>query len=108
MKTKAEKRHQNITATIYDKKGRVLAIGHNSYTKTHPTQAQYACKANLPEKVFLHAEIAALVKCRGGKPYKIKIERYDKKYGKPINAEPCPICKLAIKEAGISFVEYSI
>jgi hypothetical protein len=24
------------------------------------------------------------------------------------NAEPCGICKLAIKEAGIKFVEYSV
>ena len=31
-----------ITAIIYDKKGRVLSIGQNSYIKTHPYQAKIA------------------------------------------------------------------
>jgi tRNA(Arg) A34 adenosine deaminase TadA len=56
--------------------------------------------------VYLHAEIAALVKARG-KGYKIKIERYNK-HGEPMLAAPCPICLAAIKEAGIQLVEHTV
>lgn len=96
-----------LTATVYDKKGRVLSVGHNHYNKTHPTQARYAAKANMPHRMFLHAEISALVKCRNQDAYKIKIERYDA-YGNPKLARPCPVCELAIAEAGISLVEYTV
>ncbi len=96
-----------ITATIYNRKGRVLSTGVNSYVKTHPKQQHFADRANLPEKSFLHAEIASLVKLKNGVAHKIKVERYGKS-GQPLNAEPCPICKLAIKAAGISFVEYTV
>ena len=30
---------QNIIATVYDRRGRVLAVGKNSYVKTHPKQS---------------------------------------------------------------------
>lgn len=96
----------NITATVYDRKGKVLSVGRNSYYKTHPKQAHYALLVGEQHRVFLHAEIAALVKCRGV-PYKIKIERYGKN-GEPRLAKPCPICELAIKEAGIQFIEYTV
>lgn len=95
-----------ITATVFDRKGKVLSISNNSYSKTHTIQASYAKKLGLEDKIFLHAEIAALIKCKAKSPFKIKIERYNKK-GEPMIAKPCPICELAIKEAGISFVEYT-
>lgn len=97
---------QYIIATVYDKKGRVISVGRNSYIKTHPMMHKLGTRLMLPEKIFLHAEIAALVKCRGI-PYKIKIERYDKQ-GNPRLAKPCPICELAIQNAGIKFVEYTV
>lgn len=97
----------NIIATVLDKKGNVLARATNSYQKTHPYQAMLAKRSGNPEKVFLHAEIAALVKCRSGIPYKIKIERYNK-HNEPLLAKPCPICEAAIKEAGIHLVEYTM
>ena len=98
-------KHQ-ITATVYDKKGRILSVGRNSYTKTHPYQAEMAKAVGQPEKQFLHAEIDALIKCRG-EPYKIKVERVNKR-GQFKLAKPCPVCELAIKKAGVRFVEYSI
>lgn len=97
---------QELVATVYDKRGRILARCKNSYTKTHTKQAHYANMVDLPEKVFLHAEIAALIKARG-KGHKIKIERYGKN-GDPLLAKPCKICELAIREAGIHFVEYTV
>ena len=99
---------QKIKATIYDKKGRILSESYNSYHKTHPLQALYAKKVNKPDKIYLHAEISAIIKAQKfGEPYKIKIERYHKD-GTPALAKPCPVCELAIKESGISVIEYTI
>ena len=100
------KRRYVIKATTYDKRGRVLSTGVNDYDRTHPQQAKWAKLAGHPQKLFLHAEIAALVKCRA-EPYKIKIERYDAE-GNPKLAKPCPVCELAIRRAGIKFVEYTV
>jgi tRNA(Arg) A34 adenosine deaminase TadA len=94
-----------VTATVYDKQGNVLSVGYNSYIKTHPLQAKLACRCGQPEKVYLHAEIAALVKARG-RGYKIKVERFNKS-GDPMLAAPCPICTLAIEMAGIEIVEFT-
>jgi deoxycytidylate deaminase len=96
-----------LTATIYDKKGRVLSIGVNSFIKTHPRQYRAAAAAGQPLKVYLHAEIAALVRIRHGVPYRISIERYGKG-GEPRLAKPCPICEIAIQQAGISRIEYTV
>ena len=99
-------KHQ-ITAMIYDRRGRVLSIGQNSYLKTHPLQAKHADKVGLPQKQFLHAEIAALVKCRDlKKAHKILVTRHNKS-GEPVLAKPCPICMSAIRASGIKFIEHT-
>jgi tRNA(Arg) A34 adenosine deaminase TadA len=95
-----------ITAYVYDRKGNLLSTGTNSYTKTHPMQKQYATRCGEPLKQYLHAEIAALVKARG-EPYEIYIERTAKNGGTAL-AKPCPICEMAIKEAGIKVVRYTV
>jgi len=100
------KKRYVLKSTIYDKKGRVLSVGHNNYEKTHPYQAKLAKIAGNPKQIVLHSEIDALIKCRG-EPYKIKIERYAAD-GSPKMAAPCPICQLAIKRAGIKFIEYTV
>ena len=99
--------HFHIKATSYDKRGKILSVGHNSYIKTHPKMYEYALKMNQPYKIFLHAEIAALIKIRNGEPFKIFIERYGKN-GEPKLAAPCPICLEAIRQAGIQRIEYTI
>ena len=96
-----------LSATIYDKRGRVLAKGENSYLKTHPYQKECAHKVGLKLGEFIHAEIAALMRVRHGTPHKISIERYGKS-GQPLTAAPCPVCSHAIKLAGISLIEYTI
>lgn len=102
------RKQYKITATIYDKKGRILAVASNSYQKTHPYQAALAQKVGKPYKQYLHAEVAAIIKAsKYGIPYKIFIERYGYKH-KPMNAEPCIICKEAIKLANIKLIEYTI
>lgn len=97
-----------IKATITGPKGNVLSTAENSYTKTHPIQARFARDVGMPDRVFLHAEIAALVKLpKDCKPYKISIQRYYKN-GKPANAKPCEVCEAAIKFWGIKHVEYTL
>lgn len=96
-----------LKATTYDKRGRVIATAMNSFDKSHPIQSKFAKQANLSEKIYLHAEISCIIKSRHRDIHKIKIERYSND-GSPLLAAPCPICQLAIKEAGIKFVEYTV
>ena len=102
----AHTKHE-LTAIIYDKKGRVLSIGQNSYIKTHPLQAKHADKVGLPEKQYLHAEIHAIVRCKDlSKAHRILITRFSKN-GQPLLAKPCPVCQSAIHAAGIEIVEHT-
>lgn len=96
-----------MTAVIYDKRGRVLSVGKNSYIKTHPYQAKCARDVGLPDKQFLHAEIHAIVRCKQlHRAHRIVVMRFDS-VGKPKNAKPCPVCESAIKAAGIKIVEHT-
>jgi len=102
------RKHHQIIATVYCRRGHVLATATNSFVKTHPAQKKLAMDAGLPLKEYLHAEVAAIIKAmKRGKPYKIKVERYSNN-GTPLLAMPCKICQLAIEQAGIKFVEYTI
>ena len=97
----------DITAIIYDKRGKVLSIGKNSYVKTHPYQAKCAQRVGLPDKQFLHAEIHAIVRCRRlEKAHRIVVFRFDSE-GQEKNAKPCPVCQSAIDAAGIKIVEHT-
>lgn len=100
-------RKQNITAIIYDKRGKVLSIGKNSYTKTHTLQHFHSHKVGLPEKCFLHAEIHAISLCRKlDRAYRIVVSRYNAA-GQPVNAKPCPVCRSAINSTPIKIVEHT-
>lgn len=102
----AQKKH-HITAVIYDKRGKVLSVGQNSFIKTHPLQAFHANKVNLPEKQYLHAEVAALVKCRDlSKAHSIFVARYSAD-GVPVLAKPCAICMSALRAAGIKIINHT-
>lgn len=101
------KKRFSVTAIIYDKRGRVLSVGQNSYVKTHPLQAAYARRAGEPYKVYLHAEIHAITRCPDlSKAHKIAVFRFDEE-GSPADAEPCKICQSAITGAGIKYVEFT-
>ena len=98
---------QSITAIIYDRKGRVLSIGQNSYIKTHPMQALHAAKVGEHHKVFLHAEIAAITRCSDlSKAHRILVTRYDSK-GRPTLAAPCSICRSALATTNIKIIQHT-
>jgi tRNA(Arg) A34 adenosine deaminase TadA len=97
----------DITAIIYDKRGKVLSVGKNFYCKTHPLQHRHAEKVGLPDKIFLHAEIHAIARCRQlDRAHRIHVMRFDKQ-GKPSNAKPCPVCRSAIEASGIKVIEHT-
>lgn len=98
---------QQITAIVYDKRGKVLSVGQNSYIKSHPYQAELAERVGEPHKIWLHAEVHAITRCRDLKrAHTIRIFRYNKA-GKPVLARPCAICAEAIKAAGIRNIEHT-
>lgn len=95
-------------ATIYDKRGRVLSVGVNSLTKSHPFQKRLAESVGRPQAIFLHAEVQAILKLR--KPeeaHTIRVERYHAITGEPLLAKPCAICERAISIVGIPRVLYT-
>ena len=97
----------NVTAIIRDKKGRVLSVGKNSYFKTHPLQAKFAKAAGEPAKIYLHAEIDAIVRLRNPKDaFSIDVIRLDRS-GSPRLARPCRCCALAIRSLGIEKVTHT-
>ena len=98
--------HYHVSAFVYDKRGRLLSTGQNSYVKTHPLQARVAADVGEPHKVFLHSEVAALLKCDWKKAYRILVTRYGKE-GKPLLAKPCKVCHQIIGMTSIKIVEHT-
>jgi tRNA(Arg) A34 adenosine deaminase TadA len=97
----------NLTAFIYDKQGRVISFGQNSYVKTHPLQAFHARKSGKEKSIYLHAEIHAITRCKDiSAAHKMVVVRYGKD-GKPAPAKPCVICQSAIKSTPIKIVEHT-
>lgn len=94
-----------VGAFLTDKKGNIISKGVNSYTKTHPMQAEYAEKTGNEYRIYLHAEISALVRARK-KPYAIYIARKFKNEEFAL-ARPCPVCSLALREAGVKKIVYT-
>ncbi len=94
------KTRQNILAICYDINGKMLSTGINKYHKTHPVQAFYASKVGLPEKIYLHAEIDALLRVKKGKPHRMVVIRKNR-FGEILPSESCRICKSAMLDYGI-------
>lgn len=106
--TPYKKRQQRHYAVITDNRGRILAEGENSYTKTSPKMKRAGERVGLPDKVFWHAECKAIYSLKeGAKAYKIVVVRVDSE-GNPVHSAPCPLCQALIKEAGIKVVEYTV
>jgi len=97
---------ENFTVFIKDKRGRVLSVGKNNYGKTHPLMFKLGKKHNLEEKVFLHAEVDAIIKCPNlDRAYTIEVYRINSQ-GKYMPSKPCPICRSAIESTTIKQILY--
>jgi deoxycytidylate deaminase len=96
-----------ITAIIYDKKGRPIAFGQNSYVRTHPLMAKMARLSGEPSRIYLHAEVAAIVRLKDSKrAYRMFVSRFTAD-GRPACAKPCLSCQRLISLTGIKHVEYT-
>lgn len=101
------RQRQSITAFVYDKRGTLLSVGRNSYVKTHPIQYKAAAAVNKPESIYLHAEVAALVKLKDwSKAHRIDVIRVLKD-GTTGNAKPCPICCKVIGQTAIKLINHT-
>jgi deoxycytidylate deaminase len=105
-KKRSRRQQQDLMAFAYDKRGRLISTGKNSYIKTHPVQARYAKKAGLPNKVYMHAELDALLRARGTKVHKMVVIRIGKD-GSYMKAKPCEGCQLALKDFGVREIEHT-
>ncbi len=94
-----------VYAAIADKKGQIVSIGKNSFIKTHPKQYSYNQYRN-PHKIFLHAEIDALLKYKSDNGYVMIIARMTKT-GLIRNAKPCIGCFGALQESNIKKIFYT-
>ena len=101
----AKKRYV-IVAHAYDKRGRLIACATNSYTKTHPLQAALAEKVGQPARIFAHAELLCLMRCKDITIAKLMVWRYGQD-GELLCAKPCEVCQEAIKLYGPREVWYS-
>lgn len=96
----------SLTAYAYDKRETLIGSGSNSYTKTHPLMSYFGQQVGAKNQPYIHAELAALLKCGRKKPYRLFIKRI-KKDGTTGNAKPCIICERAIKAWGVQHVVYT-
>lgn len=105
--TPYQRGQQRVYAVITDKRGKKIAESSNSYCKSHPTQAIFAKLCGKSDKIYLHAEIAAMLKVRNNnkKDLTLHIARVDSK-GNPLPSAPCEICALAAEVFGIKEIKY--
>lgn len=96
-----------ITATTFDRKGRVIASGINEYNRSHPLQKYFSIKAGQSEqKCWKHAELSAILNSKGKDIHSIFVQRFAAD-GSFALAKPCPSCQEAIKAFGIKSVSYT-
>ena len=100
------RKRYHLLAKAYDKRKRVIAVGENSYSKTSTVMSYFADKVGLPKKIYLHAEVQSLLRCKDKAPYRLTIERYDNE-GQQALAAPCPVCREMIKAWGVKVLEYT-
>lgn len=108
MKIPVKRSEQRLAAICVDRKGKVLGKGTNSYTRTHTLQRHFAILAGLPEeKMFLHAEVQALLRSKDKQVHTLYVARLLKDNSEGL-AKPCPACIEALKAFGVQKVVYTL
>jgi len=102
-----ENNKQKVVAFLLDRKGNTIFTGWNQYDKTHPIQKEWACRLGMPEREFIHAEMACIIKAKNYghtlNSNTLLILRLNGK-GQLLPSKPCKICNEAIKYEGIENV----
>jgi len=103
-----KRQQKRVAAVISTKRGVIVAAATNSYEKTHPEMKRAAVRCGLDEKIYLHAEVAAILKDTDNLGYRISIASVNKK-GELTYAAPCKICLSVLKRTkNIKVVEFSM
>lgn len=89
------------------RKNKVIATATNQDCKSHPLQAKWAKRVGLDEKIYLHAEIASLIKAREDADKIVVVRIGGHSQNEMRMAKPCPICEAYLRHAGIKHVYYS-
>jgi tRNA(Arg) A34 adenosine deaminase TadA len=89
------------------RKSKIIATATNLENKTHPLQAQFAQKVGLKEKIYLHAEINALIRARENADTIIVARIGGHSHNELRNSKPCPICRMALKMNNVHKIIYS-
>jgi tRNA(Arg) A34 adenosine deaminase TadA len=89
------------------RKNKVIVTATNLEKKTHPIQAFLAEKVGLDEKIYLHAEVNALIKSKE-KADTIVVARIGGHGHDELRmSKPCPICQMALEMNNVNRVIYS-
>lgn len=103
------KKRYVITASAFDKRGRLICTANNSYNDSSSLMRYYAFKTGNHQKVYNHAEIRcleiAILKMKQ-KVARLVVMRWDS-FGNLKDSSPCCICREAIKDFKIPEVYYS-
>ena len=59
-----------------------------------------------PERMYLHAEVQALLRAGDKKVHRLVVQRFDSD-GKPAMAKPCAICQKALQLYGVKHLWYT-
>jgi len=101
-----------VGSFAYDKRGSLISKGVNSFVKTHPYQKKMAdiasrnSERNHECRIYLHAEISALIKAK--RPVETLIVARIRHYDNTLAmARPCPVCAEAIRQAGVKKVYFT-
>ncbi len=100
------KQRYTIVAHCYDKRGILISSATNNYDKSHPLQKYFAERVGHNEKIYLHAEIAAILRAKDKQIHRICIYRYGAN-GEALLAKPCPVCIEAIRAFNIPTITWS-
>ena len=98
-----QKKRYRIEAIARDKRGRVISRGVNSYVRTHPLQSFFAQLVGEPYKVFIHAEIDAIVKAKDKTIHSLEVINNSSS----LLPHPCLVCKKAIEVYKIKYLTLS-
>ena len=99
-----------VGAVLLSSKGKVLTTAVNQERKSHPIQARIARSVGHPRIVFLHAEVAALLKLRHRQAAStVIVARLGGVGASELRmSRPCPVCEAYLRQHGVKDVYYSV
>lgn len=89
------------------RKNRVISTSPNLDCKSHPFQARLAKQVGLDPKIYLHSEIATLIRAKEDGDTMIVARVGGTSHNELRIAKPCPICSAALELANIKRIIYS-